>query len=403
MDLQSGMPFWSVKNGLIHAYPRLHTDLRCDALIVGAGITGSLIADALTRAGLAVAVIDRREAGNGSTAASTALLQYEIDTEMCALRERYGEADAVLAYRSCANAVTALGKIAKPMRGVGYEAMRSLYYASRRGHEQRLRQEADLRQRHGFQLQVLEAQDLQRRFGISAPVALLSDLAGAIDPYQLAHGLLKRVHARGGQVHGRTTLAEFKSVRGGIKATTGDACTIHCRQLIFAAGYESQNWLAHKVARNRSSYAFMSEPVQDGLGCLARTMVWESARPYLYLRRTADRRVLVGGEDDQIDIPWRRDLRVARKAQTLHRRCAALFPEVSLKIAFAWAGTFAETEDGLPFFGPHEQHGPRVHFAMAYGGNGITYSLIGAEILKAALTAKEHPAAQLFSFQRLQR
>ena len=72
-------------------------------------------------------------------------------------------------------------------------------------------------------------------------------------------------------------------------------------------------------------------------------------------------------------------------------------------MAFAWAGTFAETDDGLPFFGPHDAHGPRVHFAMAYGGNGITYSLIGAELLRDSLLGKTHPCAKLFSFDRLKR
>jgi len=65
-------------------------------------------------------------------------------------------------------------------------------------------------------------------------------------------------------------------------------------------------------------------------------------------------------------------------------------------IAFDWAGTVAETEDGLPQFGIHEQHGPRVHFAMAYGGNGKTYRPIGAELLRDTLLKKAHPCAQLF-------
>ena len=34
-------------------------------------------------------------------------------------------------------------------------------------------------------------------------------------------------------------------------------------------------------------------------------MLWESARPYLYMRSTSDGRLLVGGEDDAIDIPAR--------------------------------------------------------------------------------------------------
>ena len=35
MDLKSGYPFWAVKNGLMHAFPPLQEDLRCDVAIIG--------------------------------------------------------------------------------------------------------------------------------------------------------------------------------------------------------------------------------------------------------------------------------------------------------------------------------------------------------------------------------
>ena len=77
------------------------------------------------------------------------------------------------------------------------------------------------------------------------------------------------------------------------------------------------------------------------------------------------------------------------------------FPALPLQPTFAWAGTFAETEDGLPFFGPLRQYGPRVLFAMAYGGNGITYSMLGAGLLRALVERRRHPLAELFSFDRV--
>ena len=59
------------------------------------------------------------------------------------------------------------------------------------------------------------------------------------------------------------------------------------------------------MATNRSSYAYVTEPIDPALlGPLRETMVWESARPYLYLRATGDHRLVVGGEDDAIDIPY---------------------------------------------------------------------------------------------------
>ncbi|MFO7704062.1 MAG: hypothetical protein R6V43_02840, partial [Halopseudomonas sp.] len=71
-----------------------------------------------------------------------------------------------------------------------------------------------------------------------------------------------------------------------------------------------------------------------------------------------------------------------------------------LRPAFSWGGTFAETADGLPFFGEHPEHGPRVQFAMAYGGNGISYSMIGAGLLRANIEGRPHPLAALFGFSR---
>jgi glycine/D-amino acid oxidase-like deaminating enzyme len=92
---------------------------------------------------------------------------------------------------------------------------------------------------------------------------------------------------------------------------------------------------------------------------------------------------------------------VAKKARRLLQRMHGMFPGAAIVPAFSWAGTFAETEDGLPFFGPHASLGPRVHFAMAYGGNGITYSLLGAGLLRARVERRAHPLAKLFSFARV--
>ena len=404
MDLKSGYPFWAIKNGLMHAFPQLAKDVRCDVAVIGGGISGALIANEVAAHGHEVVVVEERDVGWGSSAASTALLQYEIDTPMIDLAKRYGEDDAALAYRACADAIHQLQALAGDIRDVDFARMHSLYYASRRHHVPDLLEEMALRQKHGFEVSWLEADALLAEYGIRAPGAILSQLAARIDPYRMAYRLLTRLEKRGTGVFDRTRIERIETSARSVTLHTTQGAQIRATHAVFAAGYANQHWLDQHVAGNRSSYAFITDPLDaETLGALSETMVWESARPYLYMRSTGDGRLLVGGEDDAIDIPSRRDARVQKKARRLVQKVARAIPGLALTPAFAWAGTFAETGDGLPFFGAHAQHGPRVQFAMAYGGNGITYSMLGAGLIRALIERRKHPLAALFSFDRLNR
>lgn len=401
MDLKSGYPYWAIRNGLMHAFPRLERDLRCEVAVIGGGISAALIADELAAHGFDVAVIEQRDIGWGSTAASTALLQYEIDTHMLDLSKQYGEANAALAYCACARAIGDLRAIARDLRDVDFRDQTSLYYASKSGHLPVLREEAALRARHGLKLRWLDQDALAEEFGLRAPGGMLSECAASVDPYRMASRLLARLRRRGAQVFDRSKIDHLHATTRSVELRSSEGVKVRADHAVIAAGYAGQQWLDKSVARNRSSYAFVTDPLhEDELQELRHSMVWESARPYLYLRSTGDGRLIAGGNDDAVDIPARRDQRVDSRARKLVKQIAQRFPRLRLQPAFAWAGTFAETADGLPWFGPHPQHGPRVQFAMAYGGNGITYSMIGAGLLRARIERRTHPLAQLFSFQR---
>ncbi len=402
MDLKSGYPFWAVKNGLMYAFPQLDVDLHCDVAVVGAGITGALIADELAGQGHDVVVLDQRDVCWGSTSASTALLQYEIDTHAIDLAKRYDQVAALLAYQSSLHAISEIGELAHAVGDVDFAHCESLYYASNRADHPRLADEFAWRKQHGFPVRWLNRAALKEEYGLTAPAAILSSVAARVDPYRLASRLLRRMQQQGTRVFDRTQMTAIKTTAHSVQLTTDSGMLISAKHLVIASGYEAQCWLRQPVAKNLSSYAYISDPVDSTeLGWLADTLLWESARPYLYMRSTGDGRLLVGGEDDDQDIPARRDRLVDRKAARLQRKVARLFPHIQAQPAFAWAGTFAETSDGLPLFGRHPQYGPRVLFALAYGGNGITYSMLGAGLLRAQIERRPHPLTKLFSFDRL--
>lgn len=401
MDLKSGLPFWAIKNGLMTSFPTLQENLSTDIMIIGGGITGALLADHFSEKGYQVCLADKREIGWGSSAASTALLQYEIDTHLTDLAELYGVDNAVAAYQGCKDALTKFRRRIRNFRDLDFDFQQSLYYASSKKDTKALHDEFQLRTEHGFKPEWLTEKTMQQRFQLNVPAGILTPDAARVDPYRTAHKLLARVVRRGGQVFERSEVNTIEPSRNKVELRSDKGYRLTARYVIIAGGYETQSHVARKVAHNRSSYAFISDPLSSAaLGCLTNTMVWESARPYLYMRTTGDNRLLVGGDDDSQDIAKKRDRKVSKKAEGLAEKVRALFPHLEFDIAFAWAGTFAETDDGLPFFGPIPGQSPRILAAMAYGGNGICYSVIGCELLQAWVEDSPHPLKQLFAFER---
>ena len=401
MDLKSGYPYWTVRDGLVAEFPALSRGVACDVAVIGAGITGALIAHELQAAGFDVVVLDRRDAGWGSTAASTALLQYEIDPGLCGTAKRYGEANAAAVLKACEGAIHTIGDIARQVPGAAYRRAESLYYASWPWHAGAVREEGERRLAHGFSLDILERDALRERFGIDAAVALLTHVAAEIDPYRTALGLLRALERNGGAVFDRTEVTAIEATSRRVVLETDREARVTCGHVVVAGGYESGNFLRQRVARNHSTYALVTEPIERLPAWARRTLVWESSRPYLYLRSAGGSRLIVGGEDDLVDVPAKRDRAVPGKTRRLLRKLRKLLAREDIEPGFSWAGTFAETADGLPFFGPHREHGPRVHFAMAYGGNGIAYSAVGAELIRRRIRREPHPLARLFSFERL--
>ena len=103
MNLHSSYPYWLLRHGIINSYPSLYVDLKAEIVIMGAGISGALVANQLCQAGYNVVIVDRRHAGMGSTA--TSLLQYEIDKPLHQLIDLVGKKEAVNSYQLCRQAI----------------------------------------------------------------------------------------------------------------------------------------------------------------------------------------------------------------------------------------------------------------------------------------------------------
>lgn len=403
MDLLSCCPFWPMKDGLPASYPPLESDVTCEVAVIGAGITGALVAWHLAEAGISAAVLDRRDAAHGSTAGSTALLQYEIDVPLHRLAKQIGTERAWRAYHDCRDAVKGIGRLVRQLRiPCGFEAKGSVQVAHRPAHVAALRREFDARRAAGFTVEWWGRREITRQGTLPHLAAIYSPppQAAQVDAYALTHGLLAAAARRGARIHDRTHVRKQELTSRGVRLLTDRGSRVRARWLVVASGYEAAPFLPKRVTQLRSTFAFASEPVSAFPGWPAgRPVIWETGDPYLYLRTTADGRVIMGGGDVPFQDPAARDRLLPGKVATLLRKFQKLFPRIPLEVATAWAGTFGQTRDGLPFIGEYPGI-DRTWFALGYGGNGITYSLLAAKMLLQRLTSGKRQSNELYGFDR---
>lgn len=400
LDLVSGAPFWPLASGLLGVYPPLTGDADCEVAVLGAGITGALVADALADAGVDVVVVDRRDVARGSTAASTGLVTWELDTELGALIEQRGEPDAVRAYRASLEAVIRLERLTRELPDdCGFVRRESLYLATGRRDQRRLEREAGLRVRHGLPSEYWDGKRVAGSYSFRTPGAIRSSGSAEVDPYRLTHALLVRATERGARVYDRTEIIEESSLGGGITLTSARGPVIRAQRVVMAPGYEIPRPLRRDIVRLSSTYALVTEPVEDWTGWEDRCLVWESARPYHYLRTTSDDRAVIGGADEPFRDPARRDRMLPRKLERLRERLTVMVPALRTEPAFGWTGTFGATEDGLPCIGESARAPGRI-FALGYGGNGITFSVIAADLILELCQGRPAPDGRLYRLDR---
>ena len=400
MDVRSNEPFWLVKNGIKYSYPSLRNDMDCEVLIVGGGITGALMAHATVKKGYKTILIDKREIANGSTSATTSMLQYEIDVPLYKLKQLIGEQGAIASYRACRDAIYKLGQLSEEIgSGCGFEKKESVYFAGRSKDMEWLKKEYEARKQAGFAVSWLDKKKLHSAYGLRAEGAILSAEGGSLDAFCLAHDLLHYNTERGLRVFDKTELKKVKYEKDGVKVLLHTGAGIKARKVIYCTGYETQGMLPEKVVSLKSTYAMISEKEDPHAQICEKTLFWNTDEPYLYMRTTADGRLLVGGEDENFKNAVRRDLLLGRKRDKLVKTVKKYLPDVTFIEDFCWCGTFGETKDGLPYIGAHPKF-PDSYFLLGFGGNGITFSVTGADMITGMMEGVPELLSHYFRFQR---
>jgi glycine/D-amino acid oxidase-like deaminating enzyme len=398
--LRSGRSVWNVSPGRAIARQRLKRSEKVDVAIIGAGVSGAFMAHSLAPRYDKVVILDRRAPASGSTSASTAMLQFEIDVPLIRLREKkIGSLKAARAWKRSYQATQKLVRLIRDENiHCGLERRHALYLTGTDMGARAMEHEKRARNRAGIPGIFLSRKDLWSRFGIDRAGAILSPGCAVADPVRLTAGLLRRAIKAGARLYAPENVASACTSQHGVVLDTGTHF-IEARYAIFCTGYEVLKGLPARGTKITSSWAMATGAHAPHPAWLDKIVMWEASTPYLYLRTTTDGRVIVGGEDEDIDLPSYRARSIPHKTARLIAKTKVLIPEMDLRAVFSWTGAFGESRDGLPFIDAVPGM-PGCFAVMGFGGNGTIYSKIAAEMMPSLMEGRRPRDADLYEFRQ---
>jgi glycine/D-amino acid oxidase-like deaminating enzyme len=377
---------------------RLAESQHSEILIVGSGITGAFVAERLSRFTSSITVVDRHRPQSASTAASTSLLQWELDTPLRDLSARLGPNRAVEVYRSSALTAREIVALSGEL-GIACHCNErpSLYISGNRLGPDELKDEQQRREAAGLRSSYVTATELHRSFGLTSEAALYSEDAAEANPVALAQGLMRAALKRGVRLFHPEIVTEYDLGPHGASVLTESGHELGADFLILANGYEMPAFVPAQTHQILSTWALATAP---GARLWPRhALLWEASSPYLYARHTEEGRIILGGEDEALTDARTRDDSIPVKIDAIRGKFSQLYPGFSGQTEFAWAGFFGVTEDGLPLIGPLPGQ-RRTFAAFGYGGNGITFSAMAARLIAKAIHGQSDMLLECFAIDR---
>lgn len=372
---------------------------RVDVAILGSGIMGAILAERLADGSRSVALFDRRPPGYGSTAASTAEVMWAMDVPLLDLAASLGEDEAARRWRRVFGAVRELAERIDALGDCGERIERpTLYLAGNVLDEAELAREAALHRRFGLPSVFLTAAEVAERFGITPRAAILSDGGYEIDPVALCHALLRRALGNGATLSYPADVVALRPAPGGIELECANGQRCVAARVVLATGYERAQLFLPAAFRLLSTFAIATPP---GVAPLwgGNAMIWEAADPYLYVRTDIDGRIIAGGEDIETADAAARDALIGASGGRIAAKLEVLLGGRSIIVERAWAATFGASPDGLPAIGPASLM-PDVWLSAGYGGNGIAFAALAAQLLERSFAGDPDPDLDCFDPHR---
>ena len=375
-----------------------------DVAVVGAGYTGLWTAYYLKRAdpSLRIVMLEAQVSGFGASGRNGGWVTGFFSGPPRVYEARGGRAGFMALQRAMFETVDEVGRVVNE-QAIEADFVKGGHLAVALGDAQaaRLREHVHEGRARGLtveDLRELDGGELEARLRIAgARGASFSPHAARIHPAKLAAGLASAVERLGVVIHEGTPVSEVRA-----------------REALTAAGAVSARWIVRATegytaalsGLERSlvpmnSSMIVTEPLSDRaweqIGWGGREVVGDGAHVFVYLQRTEDGRIAIGGRG----VPYRFGSRTdgagetaSATVETLRRKLTAMFPVTAgVQIDHAWSGVLGVPRDWSMSVDADLSSG--IAWAGGYVGEGVAAANLAGRTLRDLITGNRSELTDL--------
>ncbi|HEV2924782.1 MAG TPA: FAD-binding oxidoreductase [Solirubrobacteraceae bacterium] len=383
--------WWRSLGGAAPTRAPLEAPAQADVAIVGAGYTGLWTAYYLKRAdpALEIIVLERELAGYGASGRNGGWVS-GFFSGPARIYERSGGRHGFQALqRAMFETVDEVGLVLAE-QAIEADFVKDGYIRAALGEAQsrRLREELSSDREHGLgerDLYELGVTELEQRIRVAgARTATYSPHVARVHPAKLVRGLAAAVERLGVTIYERTAVTEIRPYRALTPA--GD---VSARWVIRATeGYTADMRGLGRALVPMNSSMIITEPLPERaweeIGWSGREVLGDAAHVYVYLQRTEDGRIAIGGRG----IPYRFGSRTGGLGDTppstvasLRAKLIEMFPATrAVALDHAWSGVLGVPRDWCMSVDADPATG--LAWAGGYVGEGVAAANLAGRTLR---------------------
>ncbi len=391
--------WWHSLGGPPPPGPPLPGPLQADVAIVGAGFTGLWTAFYLKRArpSLRIVVLEAEHAGFGASGRNGGWVSGFFSGRPALYERNGGREDLVRLQRAMFETVGEIGAVlAREGIEADFHRGGQLSVATDRAQLAHMREElASARERRGLleeDLRELGRAELDERVRVAGALgAGFTPHVARVHPAKLVRGLAEAVRRLGVEVYEGTPVSSIAP--GEARTPFG---TVRADWVVRATeGYTADLRGQRRTLVPMNSSMIVTEPLPEeawqSIGWREQELMGDCAHVYVYLQRTADGRIAIGGRGVPYRYASRTDGRGATAQRTiasLRARLVEMFPAAGpVALEHAWSGVLGVPRDWGVSVCADRARG--LAWAGGYVGEGVAASNLAARTLRDLILGQD--------------